>query len=141
MQKNSMIIKFGVAAAVVVGGLTLAAQPSMAAAAGFSVTPATGLSDGAAVTVAISGAGANEGFNILQCANVGDALACNVDTVKAVTTNASGASSTAFTVKKTFQGVTPDGASVGAVNCATTACYISTGNATSFLGSKQITFS
>lgn len=141
MQKNNMLAKFGVAAAVVVGGLTLAAQPSMAAAASFSVTPASGLADGASVTVAISGAGASEEFNILQCANVGSVLACNVDTVKTVTTNASGAGSTSFTVKKTFAGVSPEGASVGTVNCATTACYVSTGNASSFLGSKQITFS
>ncbi|MEU9891652.1 enediyne antibiotic chromoprotein [Sphaerisporangium sp. NPDC051017] len=141
-KKTGLIAKLGVATAVVAGGLTLAAQPSAfaAAAPSFSVTPSTGLSDGSTVTVAISGAGASEQFGVVQCATVNDQLACNQATAKTVTADASGSISSPFTVRKSFQGVTPEGAAVGAVNCATTACYVSAGNQTVFVGSKQISF-
>ncbi|MGN9837180.1 enediyne antibiotic chromoprotein [Nonomuraea sp. H19] len=104
-----------------VGGLTLAAQPSALAAAapGFSVTPSTGLSDGSAVTVAITGAGAGEQFGVVQCATVNNTLACNQESAKMVTTDASGSVNSPFTVRKSFQGVSPEGTAVGAVNCAT----------------------
>jgi hypothetical protein len=143
MQKKiGLLAKFGVATAVVAGGLTLAAQPAAfaAAAPGFSVTPATGLSDGSKVTVAITGAAAGEQFAVVQCATVNTALACNKATATMVTTDASGSNSSPFTVHKSFQGVTPEGGTVGTVDCATTACYVSVGHESAFLGSKQITF-
>ncbi|MCG5217536.1 enediyne antibiotic chromoprotein [Streptosporangium sp. KLBMP 9127] len=143
MQKTSRFAKFGVAAAVVVGGLTLASQPAAfaAAAPSFSVTPASGLSDGSSVTVGISGAGAGEHFVIVQCATVGGQLACNDKTPKDVGTDASGSASTSFVVNKTFSGATPEGTPVGTVDCAATACFVSAGNETTFLGSKAISFS
>ncbi|WP_043617738.1 enediyne antibiotic chromoprotein [Nonomuraea candida] len=144
MQKKSgLLAKFGVAAAVVAGGLTLAAQPSAAFAAAvpsYSVTPASGLSDGSSVTVAISGAAAGEEFSVVQCAEVGGVLACNAATAKTIAANAGGSVSAPFTVHKSFQASTPEGAAVGTVNCATTPCYVSAGNASVFLGSKQISF-
>ncbi|MEQ4720308.1 enediyne antibiotic chromoprotein [Nonomuraea sp. B19D2] len=137
-----ILAKLGVAAAVVAGGLTLAAQPAAfaAAAPGVSVTPATGLSDGSTVTVAITGAGANEQYFVSQCATVNDKLACNVESGKTVTTDANGSSSASLLVKKSFQGVTPEGTPVGAVDCAATACSVGAGNAAVYLGSQQISF-
>ncbi|GAA3262628.1 enediyne antibiotic chromoprotein [Nonomuraea helvata] len=134
--------RFGVAAVVVAGGLTLAAQPAAfaAAAPGVSVTPSTGLSDGGTVTVAITGAGANEQYLVSQCATVNDKLACNVEAGKTVTTDASGSSSASLTVRKSFQGVTPEGTPVGTVDCATTTCSVGAGNQTVYLGSQQISF-
>ncbi|MGN9846956.1 neocarzinostatin apoprotein domain-containing protein, partial [Nonomuraea sp. H19] len=63
------------------------------------------------------------------------------ESAKMVTTDASGSVNSPFTVRKSFQGVSPEGTAVGAVNCATTACYVSAGNEAVFLGSKQISFS
>ncbi|GIH99278.1 enediyne antibiotic chromoprotein [Planobispora takensis] len=140
-NKSRLLTKLGIATAVALGGLTLASQPAaFAAAPGFSVSPATGLTDGATATVTVTGAAAGTEFSIVQCATVNDQLACNGDTVKTVTTDAAGSADTAFVVRKTFQGATPTGASVGTVDCAATTCFVSVGNETAFLGSQALTF-
>ncbi|MEZ0071431.1 enediyne antibiotic chromoprotein [Planotetraspora sp. GP83] len=144
IKKTSLLSKLGVATAVMVGGLTLASQPSAfaAAAPSFSVTPSTGLSDGNNVTVSITGAGPGEKFSVIQCATVNAQLACNGETAKTVTADASGSVSSSFVVRRSFQGTAPEsGTPVGPVDCATTACYVSAGNQSVFLGSQPISFS
>ncbi|MEU9831726.1 enediyne antibiotic chromoprotein [Streptosporangium sp. NPDC048047] len=142
MQKTGLFAKLGVAAAVTMGGLALVSQPAAfaAAAPAFSVTPATGLSDGASVTASATGAAAGEQITILQCATVKDQLACNPATVKTVAADAAGSASTSFVVNKGFQAVTPDGTAVGSVDCAVTACYVSAGSPNGLLGSTQLSF-
>ncbi|GAB2453365.1 enediyne antibiotic chromoprotein [Streptosporangium sandarakinum] len=140
-KKTGLFAKLGVAAAVAVGGMALVSQPSaFAAASGFSVTPATGLSDGASVTASVTGAAAGDQVTILQCATVNDQLACNPATVKTVTVDGAGSASVPFVVRKSFQASTPEGAAVGSVDCSVTACYVSAGNPKGLLGSTQLSF-
>ncbi|MBG0828240.1 macromomycin [Planomonospora sp. ID67723] len=141
-KKTGFLVKLGVAATVAAGALTLVSQPAaLAAAPGFSVTPAAGLSDGDTVTVAITGATAGEQFSVVQCATVAEQLACNEATAKTVTVGADGSVGSTFVVRKSFQGVTPPASTpVGTVDCTVVTCFVSAGNESSFLGSQALSF-
>nr|prf actinoxanthin [Actinomyces sp.] len=103
----------------------------------FSVSPASGLSDGQSVSV--SGAAAGETYYIAQCAPVGGQDACNPATATSFTTDASGAASFSF-VRKSYAGQTPSGTPVGSVDCATDACNLGAGNSGLNLGHVALTF-
>ncbi|WP_181009567.1 enediyne antibiotic chromoprotein [Streptomyces sp. SM11] len=121
-------------------GLAAAAQSVAFAAPAFSVSPASGLSDGQSVSVSISGASAGETYYIAQCAPVGGQDACNAATATSFTTDASGAAAFTFVVKKTYTGSTPEGTPVGAVDCAAAACNLGAGNSGLDLGHVALDF-
>ncbi|MFD3658519.1 enediyne antibiotic chromoprotein [Streptomyces sp. NPDC058620] len=131
--------KFGVVAVASIG-LAAAAQSVAFAAPSFAVSPASGLSDGQSVSVSISGAAAGETYYIAQCAQVGGQDACNAATATSFTTDASGAASFTFVVRKSYAGSTPEGTPVGAVDCAAAACNLGAGNTGLDLGHVALSF-
>ncbi|MEW2064926.1 MULTISPECIES: enediyne antibiotic chromoprotein [unclassified Streptomyces] len=131
--------RFGVVAVASIG-LAAAAQSAAFAAPSFSVSPATGLSDGQSVSVSVSGAAAGETYYIAQCAPVGGQDACDPATATSFTTDASGAASFSFVVHKSYTGSTPGGTPVGSVDCATDACNLGAGNSGLDLGHVALTF-
>ncbi|MEN3541417.1 enediyne antibiotic chromoprotein, partial [Microbispora sp. ZYX-F-249] len=98
-------------------GIALAGSPANASAA-IKVTPSTGLSDGAVVTVSGVGLQAGDVYHVGQCAAVSDtSYACNSPESADVAVAADGSLSTPLTVRKTFQGVAADG-SVHPIDCS-----------------------
>ncbi|MFD0900360.1 enediyne antibiotic chromoprotein [Actinomadura sediminis] len=94
-----------------------------------TVTPSTGLTDGATVQIAASGFGANETLTAGQCATVDGKAACNVNNRTELTTDGSGGASAAMVVNRSFEAVfADDGTFAGTVDCGTAACYIGVGN-------------
>ncbi|MFD8128264.1 enediyne antibiotic chromoprotein [Streptomyces mirabilis] len=132
-KRIALISKAGLTGAAAVAAMLAVSVPATAAATavGVTVTPSTGLSDGASVTVNVTGFGAAEAVSATECAGdpAAGTLVCDVAGIKQLTTDATGAGSTAFTVKKTFQGQDQSGATVD-VNCATIAggCFIGASN-------------
>jgi hypothetical protein len=130
------------AAAGLAVGLALAFAPAASAsAAGMTVTPSTGLTNGASVSVSVTGFGANETVFVGQCAYVGGEPACPSGTTPSVTANGSGAATTTVTVKKTFEGFRLDGTSIGTVDCASADCFIGAGANSGAQASVSIKFS
>ena len=74
IKKN--LAKAGAVAGLAVGLALAVAPAASAAAAGMTVTPSTGLTNGASVSVSVTGFGANETVFIGQCAYVGGEPAC-----------------------------------------------------------------
>ncbi|MFF8940327.1 enediyne antibiotic chromoprotein [Streptomyces paradoxus] len=107
-------------------GLTVGFQTSaVAAGPTATVTPSTGLSDGAVVQVAAQGLQAGTGYDVGQCAWVGTGvLACNPANFSTVTADASGAAKTSLTVRRSFEGYLFDGTRWGTVDCATAKCQV-----------------
>jgi hypothetical protein len=98
--------------------------PQAVNAASISVTPATGLSDGAAVAVSGTGLQAGVVYHIGECVQVGPtSLACNPGTNIDVTANAGGAASTPLSVNRAFTGVTHEG-TTHSVDCTVDNCVI-----------------
>lgn len=132
-KRVALISKAGLTGAAAVAAMLAVSVPASAgaSAAGVTVTPSTGLSDGASVTVDVTGFGAAEAVSVTECAGdpAAGTLVCDVAGIKQFTTDAAGAGSTTFTVKKTFQGLDQSGAAVD-VNCATIAggCFIGASN-------------
>jgi ferredoxin len=140
-NKTRFLAKLGAAAAVA-AGLAFTGQAAASADPGpsLSVTPSTGLADGAVVTVSVTGAGANEAYGIAQCADVSGVMACNAATATGFTSDAGGAATFPLTVNAVFEGSTPDGSPAGTVDCTTVACYVGGGNETLGLGTVPISF-
>ncbi|MFE2484178.1 enediyne antibiotic chromoprotein [Streptomyces mirabilis] len=132
-KRIALISKAGLTGAAAVAAMLAVSVPATAAATavGVTVTPSTGLSDGASVTVNVTGFGAAEAVSATECAGdpAAGTLVCDVAGIKQLTTDATGAGSTAFTVKKTFQGQDQSGATVD-VNCVSIAggCFIGASN-------------
>lgn len=106
-------------AAAAVLGLAFAPMASASAAA-LTISPATGLSDGAAVTATVSGFGAGERLVVLECAQPQPGLnVCNIAEPAQITTDAGGNGSTAVTARRTFTGFKLDGTVWGTVDCKT----------------------
>jgi hypothetical protein len=142
IKNGKTAARFGAVAGLAVG-LALAFQPvasASAAAAGMTVTPSTGLTNGASVSVSVTGFGSGETVFIGQCAYVGGEPACPTGTTPSVTANGSGAATTTLTVKKTFEGFRLDGSSVGVIDCATADCFIGAGANSGAQASVSIKF-
>ena len=100
------------------------ADTSTVNAATISVTPATGLSDGAAVAVSGTGLQAGVVYHLGECIQVSaTSLACDPTTNADVTANASGAASSPLTVHRAFTGVSHDGAT-HAADCTVDNCVV-----------------
>jgi hypothetical protein len=102
--------------------LAVAGQGAAGAATpGLTVTPATGLTTGDTVSVAVTGFAAGEPVAISECAEVtsDDAVACNGPEGVAATADANGTVTVSLVVRNAFQGYTQDGQLYGPVDCAT----------------------
>lgn len=90
----------------------------------ISVTPSSGLSDGASVAVSGTGLTAGTTYHVGECAVVGpQSMACNSVADTDVVADASGAASTPLTVRKAFTGTAHDG-STHAIDCGTQTCVV-----------------
>ncbi|GLZ29216.1 hypothetical protein Lesp02_14060 [Lentzea sp. NBRC 105346] len=97
-------------------------QSAFAAGPGISVTPSTGLVDGAEVTATVSGFTAGGTVQVSECAIPSNGvIVCDRSQVKTITADASGGGSTTLVAHKAFDGYTLDGAHWGAVDCVTVA--------------------
>ena len=98
--------------------------PQTVNAAAISVTPSTGLSDGAAVAVAGTGLQAGVVYHLGECVQVSaTSLACDPTTNTDVTADASGNAGSPITVHRTFTGVTHEGAT-HATDCTVDNCVV-----------------
>ena len=100
------------------------AAPQTVNAAAISVTPASGLSDGAAV--AVSGTSLQPGivYHVGECAAVTEtSFACNPSTNVDVTADAGGTAGTQLVVNRAFTGVTHEGTS-HSIDCTVDSCVI-----------------
>lgn len=128
--------------AVVLGLLTMAQLPASAAAPTLTVTPSSGLSDGATVQVSGTGLQAGATYDVGECAWVeSGVLACAPETFTRATADSAGSLDSPLTVRKTFTGVLFDGTTWGTVDCATTECQVGASDAAgNGIGSVPISF-
>ncbi|MEU4579638.1 enediyne antibiotic chromoprotein [Nonomuraea sp. ATR24] len=139
-RKTGLIAKLGLAATVTLG-LAFATSPAASAAApSFSVSPASGVSDGATATVTVTGALPNAVFGIATCANTASGAACDGGTATSFTTDASGSATIPLKLNRQFDGVGYDGTPVGPVDCAAASCFVGAGNNEQVLGEVAISF-
>lgn len=128
-NRTALVSRAALTASAVCAAVLAVAVPASAAptAPGVTVTPSSGLSDCATVTVAVTGFGAGEEVSVSECAGTPgtDTLVCDVAGIKQLTTDTAGAGSATTTVRKTFQGQDQSGNPV-TVDCATVAggCFI-----------------
>ncbi|RJQ75869.1 enediyne antibiotic chromoprotein [Amycolatopsis panacis] len=145
MSKNSLAfaVKAGLAGAAAVAAVLAVSVPASAGEAGVgaTVTPSTGLADGATVSVAVSGFGAGQNVFVTECAGAAATLVCNVDGISQLTTDAAGAGSTTTKVAKSFQGKDQSGKPV-TVDCTTVAggCLIGASNEAQERATAAISF-
>ncbi|HEV2780559.1 MAG TPA: enediyne antibiotic chromoprotein [Actinophytocola sp.] len=122
-----VVAAFGFAA---VGQQVALAAPQAQAAFSVTATPSTGLTEGAVITVAVSGFGAGEAVYAGQCAEPSAGVKVCSQDVLPLTTDASGSGSGPLTAHRTFTAITWDGRPWGTVDCASVAggCHISAGS-------------
>ncbi|MER6910150.1 enediyne antibiotic chromoprotein [Streptomyces sp. NPDC000594] len=132
MRVKNRVAKI-VAGSVVALGMTVAFQApavAVAAAPSVSVTPATGLADGAVVQVSGTGLQAGVTYSVGQCAEVqAGVLACNPANAT-VTAGADGTVNTPLKVDKRYQGVLFDDSVWGTVDCASVKCVVGLSDST-----------
>ena len=117
-----------------------AAEPTALAAA-ITVTPSTGLTDGAVVAVTATGLQAGTTYTIGQCGVVGDVFSCNEAELVTVSPAADGTASASLTVNKAFPGtVGPDGEPGPAVDCAVVECGVGMFNEVGDAAGTSISF-
>jgi len=105
-----------------------------------SVTPTSGLADGATVQVSGSGLAANSTFWIGECGQVGAECLGDAGRVLQVTSDGSGSFSTPLTVVKQFNGHKLDGSTV-AIDCNSVQCSVGVFTAdTTNVGKVTISF-
>ena len=145
-KRRKLLTMAGVGAALgcglVMGSQTASfAEAPAVQAAKVTVTPSTGLGDGAKVQVAASGFPANGQLTAGQCAEVQGKVACNGGNQQKFSTDADGSGSAAMTVNLSFEGSYTDGSgSAGTVNCADVACFIGVGDSSGQGVNAPITF-
>ncbi|MFD1147843.1 enediyne antibiotic chromoprotein [Saccharothrix hoggarensis] len=106
------------------GGLTASAAPAL------TVTPSSGLADGATVQVSATGLQAGTTYDVGECAWVeAGVLACAPETFTRATANSAGSLDSPLTVRKTFTGVLFDGTTWGTVDCTTVQCSVGVSDA------------
>lgn len=135
--KGTAIAGFAVAMAMVFGPQAGATE----AAAGVTVTPSSGLSNGDTVSVSLTGFGPNTAVFAGECAYISpDQVACPAGDPVQLTTDADGAASTPLTVQASFEGFLLDGTAVGTVDCHIAQCVIGTSDAAGNGAQQTITF-
>jgi hypothetical protein len=126
------LVKVGAAAAILFGGMGVAAATGVTAAQASTIvvtaSPSSGLADGQSTQIAATGLNPGTTYFVNECAYVGTGqLACSQSAVT-VTAAADGTAGTPLTVFKTFQAYT--GSTVyGTVDCSTTQCLVGVGDA------------
>lgn len=141
-SRTGLLSNLGMVAALSMG-LTIASHTAaVAAAAEFTVTPTTGLSDGQTLVGSIAGARPNETYGYAQCADLNGVAACNPDSAGwgVITTDGNGAGGFEVTVRRSYEGSTPEGTPVGPVNCDQVVCYIGAAHPDDDLGFVPISF-
>ncbi|GLF98778.1 enediyne antibiotic chromoprotein [Streptomyces yaizuensis] len=129
MRVKNRVAKI-VAGSVVALGMTVAFQAPAMAAPTVSVTPSSGLADGAVVQVAGGGLQPGVTYSVGQCAEVEPGvLACNPANAR-VTAGADGRVSTPLKVAKKYQGVRFDDTVWGTVDCAVVQCVVGLSDST-----------
>lgn len=124
-----IIAKLGAIAALGLGlaftsQVVAGADTSSVDAATISVTPATGLSDGAAVAVSGTGLQAGAVYHLGECVQVSaTSLACDPATNIDVTANTAGAASSPLVVHRAFNGEAHDG-TVHTADCSVDNCVV-----------------
>lgn len=133
ISSRARLVATGTAIAGLAMGLVMAFGPSAnaaVAAPGITVTPSTGLSDGATVTVVVTGFAPNTAVLTSECAQIAPGkVACPAGKPTEITTDATGAAKTPLTVVSSFQGFLLDGTSVGTVDCHTVECVVGVSDA------------
>lgn len=137
MSKTTKVRFFAAAAAafavVIAGGTAAEATPE---APSVTVSPATGLADGASVSVSAAGYSANETVTIWECAGGTTGPVCDTGS-QTTTTDATGAVSTSFVVHEVLTTAS------GPVDCTTVAngCFVGAANESySEVASAEISF-
>ncbi|MFJ9829527.1 enediyne antibiotic chromoprotein [Streptomyces sp. NPDC101160] len=141
-NKLGLVARLGATAAIATG-LAVAFQPAaMAATPVVSVSPATGLTNGATVTVTGTGLTPGAIYHVAQCEIVSSgSYGCDPSTVVNIAADAQGKVSTQFVVHKTFQAVKgAEGTPSGTVDCTVTACQVGMGDDKGVGGGQRITF-
>ena len=146
-NKGSFLARVGAAAGLGLGlvlaaGSAAGASVDIAAATPvITVAPATGLADGAVVTVAGTGLTAGGVYHVGQCAAVlANAYACNYATAIDITANRGGSARTSLTVSSSFVGNAADGSS-WTVDCKVSTCVIGVYNDAFEGGAVPLSFS
>jgi hypothetical protein len=122
---RNRVAKVAVGSAAVLGLAVGFQNPAVAAAPTATVTPSSGLSDGAVVKVDGAGLAAGTAYDVGQCAWVDTGvLACNPADFSSVTADANGSASTSLTVRRSFEGFLFDGTRWGTVDCTTEKCQV-----------------
>ncbi|KUO16435.1 enediyne antibiotic chromoprotein [Streptomyces dysideae] len=103
--------------------------PASAAAPTATVTPSSGLSDGAVVRVTAAGLEPGTTYNVGECASVdGGSLACDLAGFIPVVADSNGELETQVTVHSSFTGYLYDGTAWGPVDCAALQCLVGMGD-------------
>ncbi len=135
-----LVAKFAGSAIAALGLLAVVA-PAASAASAVTVTPSSGLSDGAVVQVTGTGLTPGVTYRVGECAqDATGQFPCSTSQLSLVA-DASGTISTPITVQKNFAGVLPDGSSYGPVDCNALTCVVGLGDASGNGGGVIITFS
>lgn len=135
-----------VATAMVAATVTFAAPMASAAepaslAAAISVSPSTGLTDGAVIAVTATGLQVGTTYTIGQCGVVGDVFSCNEAGLVTVSPAADGSAAASMTVARSFPGtVGPDGEPGPAVDCTVVECGIGMFNEVGDAAGTSISF-
>ncbi|WP_335936493.1 enediyne antibiotic chromoprotein [Streptomyces sp. PTD5-9] len=140
--KAGLIVRAGATAAAAIG-LAVGLQSSAMAAPSVSVTPASGLADGTAVTLTATGLTPGTVYHVGQCSYVeSNVAACNPATSVDATADASGKVTAQIKVYTKFDGVTgAQGTPWGTVDCKARTCAVGLGSDSGEGGSQNISFS
>jgi hypothetical protein len=143
----NLLVKFGAVAAMGVGiafaastGASAAPAPAVVAAPSITVTPTSGLADGA--TVQLSGTGLTPGttYFIGECSAISATnYACDNATNFTQVANASGTIAAPVTVHSAFTGTTSSGATF-AIDCKSVSCVVAAYSASFEGGAVPISF-
>ncbi|MFF9347203.1 enediyne antibiotic chromoprotein [Streptomyces sp. NPDC014734] len=140
--KAGLLVRAGATAAVAIG-LAVGLQSSAMAAPAVSVTPASGLTDGATVTLTATGLTPGTVYHVGQCSYVEtDVAACNPATSVDVAADASGKVTAQVKVFAKFDAVTGAEAKPwGTVDCNSRTCAVGLGSDKGEGGAQNISFS
>ena len=143
-----VVTRMGVVAGLALGltsALPSGAFASVTAAPAVTVSPSTGLADGAEVAVVATGLEADTSYHVGQCAVVDFStftLACNAADSFDVTSDADGNVNTAITVRRVYDGVVgAEQEPWGPVDCTVYSCGIGLADSTGAGAGADIAFS
>ncbi|MFI6523699.1 enediyne antibiotic chromoprotein [Streptomyces uncialis] len=129
LQRKKLTRAAGFLTALGLAAVFCSQTPASAAAPTAVVTPSSGLSNGAVVTVTAVGLNPGTTYNVGECASVdAGSLACNTAGFIPVIADSNGKLETQVTVHRSFTGYLYDGTAWGPVNCATRQCFVGMGD-------------